>query len=241
MSPFMLILPPSGVNYSACNVLYVLRKCVTRVGWILFMDVYVAIKRISCAYYDLDACCAVCICTTVCRSSSRPNKPKPNPYSGGILQMFLRFDGARNRFNVNWVMNWKWVSKMRALHALHLPISDGVHHFSISFFALLLNRFGSSAKLNQTKLNQSKAKQVYECARPIYSIPCFIYTIIMLMMANLPFLSHFFAESRCIFSCFFFGTFILVEKRFAKRFMNSICWMHAFLYLFRLIEWLLVF
>lgn len=64
--------------------------------------------------------------------------------------------------------------------------------------------------------------------RPIYSITCCIYTIIMLMMANLPFLST--SISLIIvflFACFFFASsFILVLKRFT----NSICCRHAFLF-----------
>lgn len=82
-----------------------------------------------------------------------------------------------------------------------------------------------SRVLNWTEPNRTKRKtHTNKYARPIYSITCCIYTIIMLMMANLPFLS-----SSLISTVFCFvllatlqHTHSSLAERFASRFMNSI-------------------
>lgn len=143
-------------------------------------------------------------------------------------------------------MNWKWAFAKWFMRCTcrSVPVCACITFL----FSTQCIVFQSSAKLNQTKSNQTKMNQkskvrymdsrvrvceLVQAHRPIYSITCCIYAIIMLMMAILPFLSTFISLLIVffLFTCSFFTcSFILVLKRFAKRFLNSICCRHAFLF-----------
>lgn len=98
------------------------------------------------------------------------------------------------------VMNWKWDCTQIFMRYTSAT-AEAENHCVFSLFDGAFV-FQSSDKLNQNeKPEEWVGARTNKRARPIFSITCCIYTIIMLMMANLPFLSSsrvaFFVSACC--------------------------------------------